>query len=195
MHADFKIQGYETPDGSFAQFVRCQAPQLLAHSERLTLAEGSSYMLDLETVYKALYDVARVAPGERVFVEGAAGGTGLYAVACAALRGARVTGLVSTEDKGRLVLRAAAAAPTSIARTPALAGVFTPVPRGRGRARGVARRRPRARRTLVARRATTARPIDVVVSSVGRELFAAHGRPPRPRRAAASSTAPPAATR
>jgi len=28
MHADFKIQGYETPDGSFAQFVRCQAPQL-----------------------------------------------------------------------------------------------------------------------------------------------------------------------
>src|SRR5688572_5994648 len=57
MHADFKIQGYETPDGSFAQFVRCQAPQLLAHSERLTLAEGSSYMLDLETVYKALYDV------------------------------------------------------------------------------------------------------------------------------------------
>jgi acrylyl-CoA reductase (NADPH)/3-hydroxypropionyl-CoA dehydratase/3-hydroxypropionyl-CoA synthetase len=40
MHADFKIQGYETPDGSFCQFVRCQAPQLLAHSERLTLAEA-----------------------------------------------------------------------------------------------------------------------------------------------------------
>jgi acrylyl-CoA reductase (NADPH)/3-hydroxypropionyl-CoA dehydratase/3-hydroxypropionyl-CoA synthetase len=76
MHAEFKIQGYETPDGSFAQFVRGQAPQWLAHAERLTLAEGSSYMLDLETVYKALYDVARVRCGERVFVEGAAGGTG-----------------------------------------------------------------------------------------------------------------------
>ena len=100
MHADFKIQGYETPDGTFAQFVRCQAPALLAHSERLTLAAGSSFMLDLETVYKALYAVAGVQPGERVFVEGAAGGTGLYAVACAVLRGARVTGLVSTEDKG-----------------------------------------------------------------------------------------------
>ena len=85
MHADFKIQGYETPDGTFAQFVRCQAPALLAHSERLTLAAGSSFMLDLETVYKALYAVARVQPGERVFVEGAAGGTGLYAVACAVL--------------------------------------------------------------------------------------------------------------
>ena len=90
MHADFKIQGYETPDGSFSQFVRCQAPQLLAHSERLTLPEGSSYMLDLETVVQgALRRGARAACDERVFVEGAAGGTGLYAVACAALRGAR----------------------------------------------------------------------------------------------------------
>src|SRR5262245_13829660 len=110
MHADFKIQGYETPDGSFAQFVRGQAPQWLAHSERLTLAEGSSYMLDLETVYKALYDVARVQPGERVFVEGAAGGTGIRAVACSVLRGARVTGLVSTEEKGRLVASRGASA-------------------------------------------------------------------------------------
>ena len=99
MHADFRIQGYETPDGSFTQFVRCQAPQLLAHSERLTLPEASSYMLDLETVYKALYDVARVDYDERVFIEGAAGGTGLYAVACSALRGARVTGLVSTRRR------------------------------------------------------------------------------------------------
>ena len=30
------------------------------------------------------------------FVEGAAGGTGIYAVACGVLRGASVTGLVST---------------------------------------------------------------------------------------------------
>src|SRR5436309_11586101 len=104
MHADFKIQGYETPDGSFAQFVRGQAPQLLPHSERLTLAEGSSFMLDLETVYKALYDVAGLRSDERVFVEGAAGGTGIYAVTCAVARGACVTGLVSTEAKARLVL-------------------------------------------------------------------------------------------
>ncbi|HEX3177127.1 MAG TPA: enoyl-CoA hydratase-related protein [Methylomirabilota bacterium] len=168
MHADFKIQGYETPDGSFAQFVRCQAPQLLAHSERLTLAEGSSYMLDLETVYKALYDVARVAPGERVFVEGAAGGTGQYAVACAALRGARVIGLVSTEDKGKLVLRRGGAAyvnrtDSEIARA---FGALGPEAakhatwRDAGRAFGD---------TVAARNDGAA--IDVVVSSVGRELF------------------------
>ena len=121
MHADFRIQGYETPDGSFTQFVRCQAPQLLAHSERLTLPAASSYMLDLETVYKALYDVARVDYDERVFIEGAAGGTGLYAVACSALRGARVTGLVSTEEKGRLVLARGGLAYVN-RKDPALAG-------------------------------------------------------------------------
>jgi enoyl-CoA hydratase/carnithine racemase/NADPH:quinone reductase-like Zn-dependent oxidoreductase len=168
MHADFKIQGYETPDGSFCQFVRCQAPQLLAHSERLTLPEGASYMLDLETVAKALFDVARVGVGERVFVEGAAGGTGLYAVACAVLRGARVTGLVSTEDKGRLVLSRGATAVVN-RKDPSLAGAFTPVPREpHARAAWVA-----AGRKLreVVRSGNGDAPIDVVVSSVGRDLF------------------------
>jgi acrylyl-CoA reductase (NADPH)/3-hydroxypropionyl-CoA dehydratase/3-hydroxypropionyl-CoA synthetase len=169
MHADFKIQGYETPDGSFCQFVRVQAPQLLAHSERLTLAEGSSYMLDLETVAKALFDVARVGVGERVFVEGAAGGTGLYAVACAVLRGARATGLVSTEDKGRLVLSRGARAWVN-RKDPALAGIFTPVPREPA-ARAAWRDAGRKLGDVV-RAANDGAPIDVVVSSVGRDLFA-----------------------
>ncbi|HXD98053.1 MAG TPA: enoyl-CoA hydratase-related protein [Candidatus Acidoferrum sp.] len=168
MHADFKIQGYETSDGSFCQFVRCQAPQLLAHSERLTLPEASSYMLDLETVSKALFDVARVSVDERVFVEGAAGGTGLYAVACAVLRGAQVTGLVSTEDKGRLVLSRGARAFVN-RKDPAVAGAFTPVPSERAA-------RPAwtsaGRKLLdVVRDANGGAPIDVVVSSVGRDLF------------------------
>src|SRR5688500_4743170 len=169
MHADFKIHGYETPDGSFAQFVRCQAPQLLAHSERLTLAEGSSFMLDLETVYKALYDVARVQQGERVFVEGAAGGTGLYAVACAALRGAHVTGLVSTEEQGKLVLSRGAAAYLN-RKDDALASVFTPVPLA---ADARAAWMDAGRRVVDAVRERNAgASIDVVVSSVGRDLVA-----------------------
>jgi acrylyl-CoA reductase (NADPH)/3-hydroxypropionyl-CoA dehydratase/3-hydroxypropionyl-CoA synthetase len=168
MHADFRIQGYETPDGSFTQFVRCQAPQLLAHSERLTLPASSSYMLDLETVYKALYDVARVDYDERVFIEGAAGGTGLYAVACSALRGARVTGLVSTEEKGRLVLARGGLAYVN-RKDPALAGAFVPVPRERsGRASWLSAGR---KLVEVVRDRNGGALIDVVVSSVGRDLF------------------------
>src|SRR5213593_4597326 len=164
MHADFKIQGYETPDGSFAQFVRGQAPQWLGHGDRLTLPEAASYMLDLETVYKALYDVAGVRPDERVFVEGAAGGTGLYAVACAVLRGARVTGLVSTEDKGRLVLGRGAAAFVN-RKDPAVAGAFSVVPVERDARTGWTA----AGRKLVetVRAANDGASIDVVVSSVG----------------------------
>ncbi len=167
MHADFKIHGYETPDGSFAQFVRCQAPQLLQHSERLTLAESSSFMLDLETIFKALYDVARVGPGERVFVEGAAGGTGLYAVGCAARRGAHVVGLVSTEDKARLVMSRGARAALNRTR-PEFHGVFTAVPiEPDARAQWIA-----AGRAFSDCAASSARaPVDVVVSSVGRDLF------------------------
>ncbi len=168
MHADFRIQGYETPEGSFAQFVRCQAPQLLDHSERLTLAEGASFMLDLETVYKALYDVAGLQPGERVFVEGAAGGTGLYAVACAALRGAVVTGLVSTEEKGKLVLARGGRALVN-RTTPELAGAFAPVPADRADRQGWAEA---GRRFLeIVGERNDGAPIDVVVSSVGRDLF------------------------
>jgi acrylyl-CoA reductase (NADPH)/3-hydroxypropionyl-CoA dehydratase/3-hydroxypropionyl-CoA synthetase len=168
MHADFKIQGYETPDGSFTQFVRCQAPQLLDHSERLTLAEASSFMLDLETVYKALYDVARVQIGERVFVEGAAGGTGTYAVACATLRGASVTGLVSTEDKGRLVLSRGARAYVN-RMAPGLATAFTPVPVGA--AERQAWRAAGEPLVAAVRERNDGALVDVVVSSVGRDLF------------------------
>src|SRR5262249_54137691 len=133
-----------------------------------TLAEGSSYMLDLETVYKALYDVARAQPGERVFVEGAAGGTGIYAVACAALRGARATGLVSTETKGQLVL--ARGGHAYVNRTaPELASVFTAVPPG---AAGQAAWRAAGQglQALV-REKNQGALVDVVVSSVGRDLF------------------------
>ncbi len=167
MHADFKIQGYETPDGSFAQFARCQAPQLLTHSERLTLAQSSSFMLDLETVAKALFDVARVAPGERVFVEGAAGGTGLYAVACAALRGAEVIGLVSTEAKGQLVLRRGGRAYVN-RKAPEIDGIFTPVPEEPA-ARSAWSDAGKTFRERALGPAGT--PIGCVVSSVGRDLF------------------------
>ena len=168
MHADFKIQGYETPDGSFAQFVRAQTPALLAHSTRLTLAEGASFMLDLETVFKALYDVAALQTGERVFVEGAAGGTGLYAVACAVLRGARVIGLVSTDDKGALV-RARGAFAYVYRTRPELTGVFTMVP-----ADSTAWARWSSdgeRLQALVRQANDGALLDVVVSSVGRDLF------------------------
>src|SRR5262249_24345799 len=125
--------------------------------------------LDLETVYKALYDVARVQRGERVFVEGAAGGTGLYAVGCAVLRGAGVTGLVSTSAKARLVAGGGAGGAVERPR-PGVTGSFAPVPAEAGaRARWIDVGRAFTERV---RAANGGQAIDVVVSSVGRDLFA-----------------------
>src|SRR5205814_10248489 len=101
-------------------------------------------------------------------VEGAAGGTGLYAVACAVLRGARATGLVSTEAKGRLVIDRGATA--FVNRTdPAVAGAFTPVPRERGARAGW--RAAGDKLLELVRGANDGALIYVVVSSVGRDLF------------------------
>ena len=67
-------------------------------------------------------------PARRARVRGgAAGGTGIYAVLCAALRGARVTGLVSTEEKARLIRERGASGHVN-RKAPGLAGIFTPVP-------------------------------------------------------------------
>jgi acrylyl-CoA reductase (NADPH)/3-hydroxypropionyl-CoA dehydratase/3-hydroxypropionyl-CoA synthetase len=168
MFADFKIQGYETPDGTFAQFVRAQAPQLLAHSERLTLAEASSFMLDLQTVYKAIYDVARAVPGERVFVEGAAGGTGVYAVAGAVLRGCAVTGLVSSDARGELV-RARGGRAYVDRTAPGIAGIFTAIPSDQAaRAAWIAAGAPFVG---AVRERNDGALMDIVVASTGRDVF------------------------
>src|ERR1043165_445243 len=44
-----RIWGYETPDGSFAQFCKVQARQLMKRAQHLTWEESASYTLTLVT--------------------------------------------------------------------------------------------------------------------------------------------------
>ena len=74
------IWGYETPDGSFAQFTRVQAQQLLKKPAQLTWEESASYGLTYYTAHRMLVDRAKVQPGESVLVWGAGGGLGVFAV-------------------------------------------------------------------------------------------------------------------
>ena len=50
-----RIWGYETPDGSFAQFCRVQARQLLPRPKHLTWEESACYTLTLATAYRMLF--------------------------------------------------------------------------------------------------------------------------------------------
>ena len=96
-----RIWGYETPDGSFAQFCRVQDRQLLERPRHLTWEESACYTLVLATAYRMLFGhrphVLR--PGHNVLVWGASGGLGSMAVQLCATSGANAIGVVSEEDK------------------------------------------------------------------------------------------------
>ncbi len=98
------IWGYETTWGSFAQFTKVQAQQLLPRPQNLTWEEAASYGLVYFTAYRMLIDQCDLQAGDRVLIWGAAGGLGVFAVQLCAAAGAECVGVVSSEDKGRLVM-------------------------------------------------------------------------------------------
>jgi len=102
-----RIWGYETPDGSFAQFTRVQDRQLMARPRHLTWEESACYTLTLATAYRMLFGhrphVLR--PGHNVLVWGASGGLGSFAVQLCATSGANAIGVVSDDEKRDFVMQ------------------------------------------------------------------------------------------
>ncbi len=96
-----RIWGYETPDGSFAQFTRVQAQQLMARPRHLTWEESGCYILTLATAYRMLFGHRPhiLRPGHNVLVWGASGGLGSMAVQLIATAGANAIGVISDEAK------------------------------------------------------------------------------------------------
>jgi crotonyl-CoA carboxylase/reductase len=97
------IWGYETTWGSFAQFTKVQAQQLLPKAANLTWEEAASYGLVYFTAYRMLIDRCNLQAGDKVLVWGGAGGLGVFAVQLCAMAGAECVAVVSSEEKGRLV--------------------------------------------------------------------------------------------
>src|SRR5690349_5884524 len=98
-----RIWGYETSWGSFAQFTKVQAQQLLPKPHNLAWDEAASYGLTYFTAYRMLIDRVRLQPGHRVLIWGAAGGLGVFATQLCAMTGAESVGVVSSPEKGDLV--------------------------------------------------------------------------------------------
>jgi crotonyl-CoA carboxylase/reductase len=99
-----KIWGYETGDGSFAQFTRVQAQQCLPKPAHLTWEEAASYGLTYFTAYRMLMDRAQVRPGEDVLIWGGSGGLGVFAVQLCKMVGARAIAVVSSAEKAELAM-------------------------------------------------------------------------------------------
>jgi len=104
-----KIWGYETNWGSFAQFTKVQAQQLLPKPKHLTWEAAASYGLTYFTAYRMLFTRAKIQPGQWVLVWGAAGGLGAFAVQLCKLAGANAIGVVSSADKMAMVKELGAA--------------------------------------------------------------------------------------
>ena len=101
-----RIWGYETPDGSFAQFTRVQAQQLMRRPAHQTWEESACYTLTLATAYRMLFGHAphELRPGQNVLVWGASGGLGSYAIQLINTAGGNAIGVISDEDKRAFVM-------------------------------------------------------------------------------------------
>ena len=105
--ASQRIWGYETPDGSFAQFARVQARQLMQRPRHLTWEESACYTLTLATAYRMLFGHRPhiLRPGHNVLVWGASGGLGSMAIQLIAVSGANAIGVISDESKRDFVMQ------------------------------------------------------------------------------------------
>jgi crotonyl-CoA carboxylase/reductase len=101
-----RIWGYETPDGSFAQFTCVQSQQLMPRPQHLTWEESACYTLTLATAYRMLFghEPHDLKPGQNVLVWGASGGLGSYAIQLINTAGANAIGVISDETKRDFVM-------------------------------------------------------------------------------------------
>ncbi|MEE4300073.1 MAG: AMP-binding protein [Pseudomonadales bacterium] len=126
MAADFHIQGYEINDGSHAQFLTVQGPQCHPKLAGQTIEEAGSYALTFGTIHRALFRTLDVMPNRRLFVEGAATGTGLECLRSARSAGLDVVGMVSNEERAERVRQFGGAAVSR--KDDRWADIFPPVP-------------------------------------------------------------------
>jgi crotonyl-CoA carboxylase/reductase len=99
----FRVWGYDTCWGSFAQFCKVQAHQCLPKAEHLTWEEAAAPTLTGATAYRMLHGWPphTVQEDDVVLVWGASGGLGSLAVQLVTLAGGRAVGVVSSDEKGR----------------------------------------------------------------------------------------------
>ena len=89
-----EVYGFVT--GGYAEYALAKANEIQLKPATLTFAEAASLPVGVLTAWGALIDSAKVEAGQRVLVQGAAGGVGAYVVQLARWKGAHVIGTAST---------------------------------------------------------------------------------------------------
>ena len=94
--------------GSYAEKAVVPADRLVRLAERLSARDGAAAMLQGMTAHYLACSTFPLKPGDACLVHAAAGGVGLLLCQIAKMRGARVFGTTSTEDKAQLAREAGA---------------------------------------------------------------------------------------
>jgi NADPH:quinone reductase-like Zn-dependent oxidoreductase len=84
--------------GAFAEYARAPEDQLVKKPANLTFEEAAAVGVSASTALQLLRDDAKVQPGQKVLINGAAGGVGTFAVQIAKGFGAEVTGVCSAKN-------------------------------------------------------------------------------------------------
>jgi NADPH:quinone reductase-like Zn-dependent oxidoreductase len=90
-------------DGAAAEYVALHAADLAPKPKTLDFVQAAAVPLSALTVWQAFFEHARLAPGQRVLIHGAAGGVGAFAVQTARWHGAYVIGTASAENRDFLL--------------------------------------------------------------------------------------------
>jgi len=99
---------YTSVQGSYAEYAVVPAWRLVPVPKGVSSQQAAAVLLQGLTAHYLACTTYPIQPGDTVLVHAAAGGLGLLLVQVAKLRGARVIGTVSTEEKARAAKQAGA---------------------------------------------------------------------------------------
>jgi len=84
--------------GGFAEYVSANEDALALKPARLTFEQAAAVPLAAFTALQGLRDKGQIQPGQKILINGAAGGVGTFAVQIAKSFGTEVTGVCSTRN-------------------------------------------------------------------------------------------------
>ncbi|WP_100611398.1 NADP-dependent oxidoreductase [Confluentibacter lentus] len=88
--------------GAFAEYVATETKYLALKPKNLSFEEAAAVPLAALTAWQGLFDKLNLQRGQKIVVQAAAGGVGLFAVQFAKWKGAHVVGLASTKNEAFL---------------------------------------------------------------------------------------------
>ena len=90
---------FRSHQGALAQYVFCPAETTAHRPESIPVNEASGIVVVAVTVYLALFDIGRLQPGQKVFINGGSTSVGIYAIQFAKVIGCEVHALKVSDDR------------------------------------------------------------------------------------------------